>query len=236
MIYTTSDLHGCLDDWKELLQKIRFSDKDTMFVLGDSVDFGPDPIGLLHDMMARPNVFPILGNHDLCFARNAHKIPASATMETLPSLLDADALRDIGEWVADGGQRTLMQYLELDEEGREAILDYIGEMTLYEETEADGVNFVLTHSGIADFEPDTELDDYPPEAFLTAHPMPGMEYFEDRTVIVGHTPTHRLDGGTAGKILDDGGIIYIDCGAAHKDEGGRIGCLRLDDFEEFYAD
>ena len=73
MIYTTSDLHGCLDDWKDLLQKIRFSDKDTMFVLGDSVDFGPDPIGLLHDMMARPNVFPILGNHDLRFARNAHK-------------------------------------------------------------------------------------------------------------------------------------------------------------------
>ena len=33
----------------------------------------------------------------------------------------------------------------------------------------------------------------------------------------------------------DGGIIYIDCGAAHKDIGGRVGCLRLDDFEEFYV-
>ncbi len=235
MIYTTSDLHGCLADWKELLQKIRFSDKDTMFVLGDFVDFGPDSIGLLHDMMERPNVFPILGNHDLRFARNAHKIPAGATMETLPSLLDADALRSIGEWVSDGGQRTLLQYLELDEDGREAILDYIGEMTLYEETEADGVSFVLTHSGIAEFDPSKDLEDYPPQAFLTARPTPGMEYFEDRTVIVGHTPTYRLEGGTIGKILDDGGIIYIDCGAAHKDDGGRIGCLRLDDFEEFYA-
>ena len=34
---------------------------------------------------------------------------------------------------------------------------------------------------------------------------------------------------------NDGGIIYIDCGAAHKDIGGRVGCLRLDDFEEFYV-
>ena len=69
-----------------------------------------------------------------------------------------------------------------------------------------------------------------------AHPEPGMEYFPDRTVIVGHRPTYRLKGGTAGKILDDGGIIYIDCGAAHKEDGGCVGCLRLDDFEEFYID
>ena len=109
-------------------------------------------------------------------------------------------------------------------------------MTLYEETEADGVSFVLTHSGIADFDPEKALEDYPPEAFLTAEPRPGMEYFADKTVIVGHIPTHRLEGGTAGQILDDGGIIYIDCGAAHKEDGGRVGCLRLDDFEEFYID
>ena len=95
---------------------------------------------------------------------------------------------------------------------------------------------MLTHSGIADFDADRELDDYPPAAFLTAEPKPGMEYFADKTVIVGHIPTHRLEGGTAGQILDDGGIIYIDCGAAHKEDGGRVGCLRLDDFEEFYID
>ena len=45
MIYTVSDLHGCLEDWKSLLQKIRFNDNDTMFVLGDCIDLGPDQIG-----------------------------------------------------------------------------------------------------------------------------------------------------------------------------------------------
>ena len=49
MIYTVSDLHGCLEDWQTLLDTIHFSDQDTMFVLGDCVDLGPDPIGLLHD-------------------------------------------------------------------------------------------------------------------------------------------------------------------------------------------
>lgn len=234
MIYTVSDLHGCLEDWKSLLKKIRFNDNDTMFVLGDCVDLGPDPIGLLHDMMQYPNVFPILGNHELRFARSVRTLPPEAAMGNLAKYLDDGSRLALAEWTADGGQRTLAQYLELDEEEREAILDYIGEMTLYEETEADGVSFVLTHSGIAGFEEDKDLEEYPPSAFLTATPTPGMEYYADKTVIVGHVPTYRLEGGKAGQILDDGGIIYIDCGAAHKEDGGRVGCLRLDDFEEFY--
>lgn len=235
MIYTVSDLHGNLEDWKTLLKKIKFSDDDTMFVLGDCIDFGPDSMGLLQDMMQYPNVFPILGNHEWMFARCARNIPAEATMENITSFFDETSIRDLAQWVSDGGQHTLSQFLDLDEEEREAILDYIGEMTVYEETEADGVSFVLTHSGIEEFDPEQPLDEYPPSAFLLAHPEPGTEYFADRTVIVGHRPTYRLKGGTAGKILDDGAIIYIDCGAAHKEDGGCVGCLRLDDFEEFYV-
>lgn len=236
MIYTVSDLHGCLEDWQRLLKKIRFSDNDTMFVLGDCVDLGPDPIGLLHDLMERPNVFPILGNHELQFVRCVRDIPADATMENLMEKLPPESAAQLAQWIKSGGQQTLLQYLALDQEDREAILDYISEMTLYEEAEADGVSFVLTHSGIDGFDEQTDLDDYAPEAFLQACPKPGMEYFADRTVIVGHVPTFRLDGGEAGKILDDGAIIYIDCGAAHKADGGCVGCLRLDDFEEFYID
>lgn len=237
MIYVASDLHGCLDEWKQLLGQFHFhEDRDVMFVLGDCVDFGPDPIGLLHDMMSRPNVYPILGNHELRFARCVRDLPPETTMENLAEYLPEDKRELFASWMAEGGQTTLRQYLELDEEEREAILDYIGEMTLFEETESDGVEFVLTHSGLNNFSAERPLDDYMPEDFLTAAPTPGMEYYEDRTVIVGHVPTFRLDGGKPGKILDDGAVIYIDCGAAHKAEGGCVGCLRLDDFQEFYAE
>lgn len=235
MIYAVSDLHGSLNDWLALLSKIRFTDNDTMFVLGDSVDFGEDPIGLLHDMMARSNVFPILGNHEWMFARNVRHIPPEGTMENLRSYFDDETAKDLAFWLGDGGQPTLRQFLELDEEGREAILDYIGEMTLYEEAEADGVSFLLTHAGLDGFEPNKPLEDYSPEAFLLAKPRPGIEYYEDKTVIVGHISTFKLEGGEAGRILDDGAVIYIDCGAAHRDEGGGVGCLRLDDLEAFYV-
>lgn len=235
MIYVTADLHGYLDAWKRLLKKIHFTENDTMFVLGDLVDCGPDPMGLVCELMTYANVFPVLGNHDLRFARCVRPLPPEATAENFMSFLNAEQQAELAAWVRDGGQTTLSGFLALDEEEREAVLDYISEMTLYEEAEADGVSFVLTHSGIDGFAPDKELDDYPMEAFLNAVPRPGDEYFADKTVIVGHIPTYQLDEDMAGKILDDGAIIYIDCGASHPDEGGRLGCLRLDDFEEFYA-
>lgn len=63
MIYVISDIHGCYE-YIELLEKIRFSKEDELYVPGDVVDWGPEPIKVLQDMMLRPNVYPILGNHD----------------------------------------------------------------------------------------------------------------------------------------------------------------------------
>lgn len=64
MRYLVSDIHGCFDQYRALLEKIQFSDEDELYVLGDVVDRGPEPIKVLRDMMERPNVIFILGNHD----------------------------------------------------------------------------------------------------------------------------------------------------------------------------
>ena len=34
MIYAVSDIHGCYRQYKEVLEKIAFSDEDTLYVLG----------------------------------------------------------------------------------------------------------------------------------------------------------------------------------------------------------
>ena len=44
MRYLISDIHGCFDQYQTLLAKIGFSDKDELYVLGDVVDRGPEPI------------------------------------------------------------------------------------------------------------------------------------------------------------------------------------------------
>ena len=64
MVYAMSDLHGCYDLYIKMLEKINFSDEDTLYILGDIVDRGPDGIKIYQDMMKRKNVIPLLGNHD----------------------------------------------------------------------------------------------------------------------------------------------------------------------------
>ena len=64
MHYVMSDIHGCYGEYQLLLKKINFSEEDVLILLGDYVDRGPAPIPVLFDMMSRPNVYPLMGNHD----------------------------------------------------------------------------------------------------------------------------------------------------------------------------
>ena len=65
MIYAISDLHGIpLSQLKSLLTQANFSEQDTLFVLGDTVDRGDHGIELLLWMMEQPNVIHLLGNHE----------------------------------------------------------------------------------------------------------------------------------------------------------------------------
>lgn len=50
MIYAVSDIHGCYEQYKELLNKTGFSGNDTLYVLGDVLDRGPEPIQILADI------------------------------------------------------------------------------------------------------------------------------------------------------------------------------------------
>lgn len=139
-------------------------------------------------------------------------------------------------WLRNGGRSTIEQYLVLDEEEKEQILDYLQEFTLYEDISIPCVRggeelgerrFVLTHSGLKGFAPDRELEDYQLDEFLSDAPTASSRYFEDRTLIVGHTP--KLGGEE--KIFHGTGFIDVYCG----ESGGKLGCLRLEDGREFYV-
>ncbi len=58
-------------------------------------------------------------------------------------------------------------------------------------------------------------------------------YFEDKYMIMGHTPTQTIeDNPKPGYIYRNNNNFVIDCGASF---GGKLGCLRLDDMKEFYC-
>ena len=64
MVYCMSDVHGDLEKFHSMLQLIRFSAKDTLFVIGDVIDRGPDGIEIIEEIMNSGNIIMLLGNHE----------------------------------------------------------------------------------------------------------------------------------------------------------------------------
>lgn len=233
MTYVVANLHGHLEEYRTLLQTIQFSaERDVLYVLGDVVDFGPDPMGLVEDMSYRLNVYPIAGEHDFTAVKmlsGYEKMQAAMQSGKAP---DPEFAAELTEWVKnEGGATTLEGYRKLDKDMQEGILDYLADMPLYEEVTVGGKDYLLLHQGIYDFTPDVELDWLEPADFFSEAIDPTAKYFEDKTIIAGHTPTGEDNGG-ADRIFYGNGTILIDCGLGR---GGRLGCLRLEDGREFYV-
>ena len=230
MTYVISGIDGCFDRLTALLDTIRFSDSDILYVLGDMVGSGDASLEVVSDLSMRPNVYPVAGDKDFRALRMLSGFDRMAKDGTAP---DPAFIAEMKAWAEqDGGSAMLAAFRALDEDMREGILDFLSEMTLFEEPEVNGKKYLLVHAGIRGFDPERELDSYAPEDFMTEAPDFGKPYFSDRTVIVGHTPTQKIPGATPGKIFHTDGFIAIDCGVT---EGGKLACLRLDDGAEFYA-
>ena len=61
-VFCVSDIHGHLDLLKEGLKKANFSNTDTLVVLGDMVEKGPQNLEVLRYLMHMPNAYIVQGN------------------------------------------------------------------------------------------------------------------------------------------------------------------------------
>ena len=223
MTYVVSDIHGNYEKFKTLLSEISFKDSDVMYILGDLVGGGEDSIGLICDVSMRYNVLPILGKSDY------EALPLLTELDGMlrGNAPDPEMLPRLADWLQNGGQNTIEGFKALDGDMREGVIDYISDMALYEEITVKGKNYLLLHSGIAEFDPMVSLDEYMPEDFVSTALAPDEEYYEGTTVVVGCTPTSEL--GSASKIFRaQNGNIFINCGET-------LGCLCLESGEEFYV-
>lgn len=218
------------------MQAIDLLPDDTIYVLGDVIDRGPDGCKILLDMMGRPNVLPILGNHEFTAAVCLPWLMEEVTDRSLADL-DGTRLAALQDWIRNGGGLTLGGLQKLSRAEREDILDYLREMELYAEAEASGRSFVLTHAGLDHFSPDKPLEDYALEDFLFYRPKPDEAFWPDRYLVYGHTPTRLLRAQMGQPLSDDilrcGRQIAIDCGCGFD---GKLGCLCLDTSETFYVE
>lgn len=100
-LYCIGDIQGCDGAFERLLAQIDFSpSRDTVYLLGDLVNRGPDSAAVLRRCMALGDaVRPLLGNHDLHLLAAAHGARKPSRRDTLASVLEAPDRDPLLDWL-----------------------------------------------------------------------------------------------------------------------------------------
>lgn len=258
--YVFSDVHGHFRTLDRLLERVSPTSDDRIFMLGDMIDRGPDPIAVVKCCHELPNTTVLMGNHEdlmLSYYADPH-----------------DPGNQIN-WEINGAGPTQRGLRELPPEERVELARWLFTLPLYAQTEVGGRRFLLVHAGIDPLNiPSLDVEEWDEQAI---EEMVGYQRRDDLMwiredfwgvptglvndrgegpiVIAGHTPTAYLDfmadrpdrsakGSDGlcrmirvGACEQTGGIADrwdIDCGCAGGANFGQLLMLRLDDEEEIY--
>lgn len=225
MIYVMSDLHGNYEKYKEMLEKIKLSDRDSLFILGDVLDRGVSSMKIILDLIYRPNIYMLAGNHDIVALSCINSLKSSTKQSE-------NAKRITDEWLnVMGGQATYDEYNALDEEEQEMVEEYLSELEFFDEVEVKGRKYVLVHTlGLNNFEEDKPLDEYTQDDILWQRCDYNYRYYNDKFLVTGHTPTSYIENNARPDyIYIANNHIALDCGME------RLGCICLDNMVEYYV-
>lgn len=224
--YVIGDIHGEADRFHAMLEKIHFSEEDTLLLLGDVIDRGPDGIALLLEIMEMPNVIMLLGNHEYMMLQ--YLSPSATGTE-------------IRRWNRNGNAPTLAAYLKQKAKVQHRILSYLRGLPTHLELQINGKWFYLVH-GFPGENVHDEVWQRP--EIDTTNPKPGYR------VIIGHTKVLSMikpeesriryaieleDKGEHLRVLHTPGFVNIDCGCGYDLPIKALACLRLEDLREFYV-
>lgn len=214
-ILVTSDIHGCLRQFNELLSKSGYRpQEDRLIILGDYVDRGPQSRQVVEQvklMVEEWGVIALKGNHDDMMVKALSK-----------NREDFDSV-----WLSNGASQTIMSYLGLSffeegfvwedyDEAKELFrknyrhhIDFLHSLPLYYETDT----HIFVHAGLNPcYSDDWKLQ--PEDSFLWIRDMFIWNKTElDKMVIFGHTPTINIHGVEdvwfgGDKIGIDGGGVF----------------------------
>jgi bis(5'-nucleosyl)-tetraphosphatase (symmetrical) len=100
-LYLIGDVQGCDSALQRLLDKISFSaSRDTLYLLGDLVNRGPDSAGVLRRLMSYGAAAQcLLGNHDLHLLAVAQGVRQPGRKDTLQGILAAPDQQAMLDWL-----------------------------------------------------------------------------------------------------------------------------------------
>ena len=231
--YVCGDIHGEYDMFLKLLEKIDLKESDTLYVIGDVVDRGPHPIKVLLKLMEMPNVICLVGNHELMAVECLEFLMQEITDETIDSL-DANMISNLSTWQLNGSKPTIDEFRILSRDLQEEVFDFIKDFELYEEITVAGKEYLLVHGGLGNFRPEKDIEDYSMKELIWDKAEYDRQYYDDKYVVTGHTPTQYIEGNDRpGFIYRKNHHIALDCGCSIPD--GRLAAICLDTGKEYYV-
>ncbi len=209
------DLHGCVKTLRALVEdKIKPTHGDTIYLLGDYIDRGPDPKGVIDYLMELQeqgyNVKPLRGNHEeyilLALDNEINLKKKFFFFRERNKLFD--------EWMRSGGRSTLASFgVKHVNEIPKKYIEWIKSLEFYYDLE----KYVLVHAGMNLYRKDPFDDKH---AILWSRSFtPEPEKIGNKTVIHGHVPV-SID--FLQTILQDPAKKYIplDTGCYHPEKQG----------------
>ena len=218
MTYVAYGFEGSLEKFNSIAKQINFGENDIMYVLGD-LAVGEGAAELICELSMRMNVYSIFGKKDFLALKLLSGFDKMLREGTAP---DEEYIAQMKFWAANGGQAVLEGFRALDGDMREGVLDYLGDLMLYDETTVRGKTYFMLNGGIANFDADTDPEDYEPADFVSEGLDMNKEYYPEKIMI-----TANAKQGVYDKITERGNNISIGC------EG--CACLCLENGEKFYA-
>ena len=247
--YVFSDVHGHLAPLERVIARIAPTADDRFYCLGDMIDRGPDPVGVMRLVRSLPGVCALMGNHE----------------DLMVSCLDGPGdLLDSMSWALNGGTTTSEGLAALGAEEAAELVSWAAELPRWACVEVGGTIYLLVHAGVILSAPVPERWDLASaEAYLAAQDGEDLAWVREEfwgaerglageagdgpVVIAGHTPTPYLErmssqldrppvgeDGLARMVRVGGDRWDIDCGAAGGAGYGQVLVLRLEDGEQFY--
>lgn len=110
-IFAIGDVHGCREELETLLQRLQPQPNDQFIFLGDLINRGPDPLGVIRLVRTLPNTTCLFGNHELRLLRYRQDSDPSILKpydwDTIHQLTDSD-------WIYLSGFLKTLELPELD--------------------------------------------------------------------------------------------------------------------------
>jgi serine/threonine protein phosphatase 1 len=208
MRYAISDIHGCNETFKALLQQLRLQEEDQLFVIGDLIDRGPDSKGVFDTVFQLQadgiDVVCLRGNHEQML---------------LDALYDFSAARDYGLY----GRETLQSF-GVSHVGQipDKYLEFMQSMPLVWESD----EYILVHGGLLFTPPEDPLTPRFEQLWKRDwYANIDYQWLGQRFILHGHTPIGRQEIMKLYLSMDTIRVLNLDAGCVFSDRFLGLGSL-----------